>query len=209
MTANLPVPVVSVGGELQRVISEVEKYTDERYPLTRGAQMHLARIIEKRPELNTEARVAQLVDMLSWHSVDQMKELDELLDEHDIDHIILVLDYLYEAGVRMQVTAEEKQEARAKIKRELQFERPLETDEDIRQLVEIRAGELWQANNMETVRRIVELIVRLEEEGQSIDGTQAFNHIVRELGGLEDALSLDDEDNVEDSQSDDEDNIED
>lgn len=99
-SANLPAIVTRVGGALEKVVSEIEAYTDERYPLTRNGQMALARMIEDRPELNSESRVSLLVDALSYHGVNQRTEFTALVDRYDIEVVYLALDYLYEVGQR-------------------------------------------------------------------------------------------------------------
>ena len=104
-SANLPAIVTRVGGALEKVVSEIEAYTDERYPLTRNGQMALARMIEDRPELNSEARVSLLVDALSYHGVNQRAEFTALIDRYDIEVVYLALDYLYEVGQRDRGTA--------------------------------------------------------------------------------------------------------
>lgn len=99
-STNLPAIVTRVGGALEKVVSDIEAYTDEHYPLTRNGQMALARMVEYRPELNSEARVALLVDALSYHGVNQRKEFTALVDRYDIEIVYLALDYLYEVGLR-------------------------------------------------------------------------------------------------------------
>ena len=99
-TTNLPAIVTRVGGALEQVVSEIEAYTDERYPLDRRGQMVLARMIEDRPELNSEARVALLVDALSYHGANQRKKFTVLVDSYGIEVVYLALDYLYEVGQR-------------------------------------------------------------------------------------------------------------
>lgn len=97
---NLPVPVTKVGGALAQVTSSIELYTDERFPLTRKDQYGLARMMESRPELNTEPRVALLVDAIAHHGVEQLTQFGQLLDTIDVEVVYLAVDYLYEIGKR-------------------------------------------------------------------------------------------------------------
>lgn len=188
MATNLPAIVVSVGGDLQKVVAEVENYTDVRYPLTRGAQMGLARIIERHPELNTEPRVALLVDILSWHGVDQLQELNEILEEYDLDHVYLAVDYLLEDGERTQLTARQKKQIRARVKSEIEREHPSESEERVRELVELEVAELWQSNSMETVRGLIEFILYYEERDRSFATAEELSAVIHEKGGLGRAL---------------------
>ena len=188
MATNLPAIVVSVGGDLQKVVAEVENYTDVRYPLTRGAQMGLARIIERHPELNTEPRVALLVDILSWHGVDQLQELNEILEEYDLDHVYLAVDYLLEDGERTQLTARQKKQIRARVKSEIEREHPSESEERVRELVELEVAELWQSNSMETVRGLIEFILYYEERDRNFATAEELSAVIHEKGGLGRAL---------------------
>ena len=100
MSDNLPTLVVAVGGPLEKVIIDVVRYTDVKYPLDRSSQIALARIIEAQPELNTEVRVAYLVDAFSFHGVRHWIEFARIVEDHGIECACLVLDYLHEVGER-------------------------------------------------------------------------------------------------------------
>lgn len=188
MSVNLPAIVQSVGGALLQVVSNVEAYTTEEHPLTVNGQRSLAQLVRQRPELNTEPRVALLVDALAHHGVDQMKEFHELLDEYDIDLVYLALDYLFEVGVRDQVTATEKKAARRKIERDLALRHPSAGEGSIKHEAEIEASELWLHNNMLTVRGVIELIVRLRDDNMPVEGIDSLSDVIYRLGGLEAAL---------------------
>jgi hypothetical protein len=188
MSGNLPAIVQSVGGALLQIVSDIEAYTTEEHPLTINGQRSLAQLVGQRPELNTEPRVALLVDALAHHGVDQMKEFNELLDEYDIDLVYLALDYLFEVGVRDQITAAEKKAAKRKIERDLALQDPFASEVSIKRQAEIEISDLTQHNSMLTVRSVIELIVRLRDDGMPIEGIQSLGSVIYRLGGLEAAL---------------------
>ena len=97
--ANLPAVIIRSGGAIEKIVgTELAAYTDERFPLVRKDQFALGRLVEARPELNTEARVAVLVDMMAYHGHHVDAQLRKLLDHHDPEVIGFALDYLYEVG---------------------------------------------------------------------------------------------------------------
>lgn len=158
--ANLPALVRGIGGALVRVTSEIDAYTDDKFPLRRDGQLALGRLIEERPSLNTEPRVAMLVDVLSWHGVKDIEALGELIDEHGIDPVCVALDYLYEVGIRDHAEALEADDAYAD------------------------TGSDQQHNSMEIVRSIVELITELESNRLVIPSAEVLFEIIYQRGGL-------------------------
>jgi hypothetical protein len=109
-TANLPDIVRRVGGDLEKVISNLPDYVDERYPLDRFKQIALGRLIEAKPKLNNEKDIAKIVDLLSFHGIDrdQMNDLNVLLDNHGTDDVWTAINYLYEIGFRDRGIASEE-----------------------------------------------------------------------------------------------------
>lgn len=101
-TANLPDIVRRVGGDLEKVISNLPAYVDERFPLDRFKQIALGRLVEAKPELNNENDIAKIVDLLTFHGVDrdQMNDLNVLLDTYGTDDVWTAINYLYETGFR-------------------------------------------------------------------------------------------------------------
>lgn len=187
MTANLPLPLVTrVGGALEKVISNIEVYTSPEYPLDRQGQMALARMVEDRPALNTEARIALLVDALAWHGVNQRVEFTSLMDEFGIEDVYLALDYLYEVGTRSQakkvnpdLNEDELAAARARAKR------AQDRGED--------QPKADQFNNMAYVRQVVELISRLRAANKDVGTVEMLDARIYELGGLSFAVEASDE----------------
>jgi hypothetical protein len=99
---NLPEIVKRVGGQLERVMTSIEDYTDENFPLTGPNKFAVSRIVEKRVELNEEGHVSHLVDFFSYHGINryQRQPLVELIDMYSIDDVAMALEYLYETGLR-------------------------------------------------------------------------------------------------------------
>ena len=165
MSANLPVAVTRVGGALQTVSSQIEAYTDPRYPLARRSQIALARIIEDRPELNTEARIAMMVDAFSFHGVDEAAAFTAITDEFGLETTYLALDYLYEVGERGRGTTTGDREP-------------------IRRLFK----------GMDSVRNVADLITELRDSGLQVEGVNTLSDLVFRLGGLQRALNADRDD---------------
>jgi hypothetical protein len=108
-TANLPDIVRRVGGDLEKVISNLPAYVDERFPLDRFKQIALGRLVEAKPELNNENDIAKIVDLLTFHGIDrdQMNDLNVLLDTYGTDDVWTAINYLYEIGLRDRGVASE------------------------------------------------------------------------------------------------------
>ncbi len=185
-TANLPAIVTRVGGALEQVISNIEVYTSPEHPLNRQAQMALARMIEDRPTLNTEARISLLVDALAWHGVDQRLQFASLMDEFDVEDVYLALDYLYEVGTRSKskkvnpnLSEDEQAQAAARTKR------AQERGED--------QAYVDPYNDMKYVRQVVELIIRLRAADKDVDSVETLSDRIYQLGGLSFAIDASDE----------------
>lgn len=99
-TVNLPAIVTNVGGDLEKVVRDIEAYTEPHYPLTNKGRVALARFIEVRPDLNKERYVSLVVDALTFHGVDSAPELGRIVDEFSTEIVHQALDYLYEVGRR-------------------------------------------------------------------------------------------------------------
>ncbi len=106
-TVNLPAIVTNVGGALEKVVRELDLYTDPSHPLSERGRVELARFVELRPDLNHEHYVALIVDALAYHGVDSAPELGRTVDDFDTEIVHQALDYLYEVGKRGR-GAEEK-----------------------------------------------------------------------------------------------------
>lgn len=108
--ANLPDIVRRVGGDLEKVISNLPDYVDERFPLDRFKQIALGRLVESKPELNNENDIAMIVDMLTYHGIerDQMNDLNVLLDHYGAEKVWTAINYLYESGLRDRGQADEE-----------------------------------------------------------------------------------------------------
>jgi len=111
MTDNLPAVVKRVGGALELIVSNLEAYTQPEYPLTRRGQIALGLIVEEHPGLNTEDRLALLVDILTYHGIYQRTEFMAIDEDHGIEIVYLALDYLYETGDRGRGKDEDSQAA--------------------------------------------------------------------------------------------------
>jgi hypothetical protein len=187
MTANLPLPLVTrVGGALEKVISNIEVYTSPEYPLNRQGQMALARMVEDRPALNTEARIALIVHALAWHGVSQRVEFTSLVDEFDIEDVYLALDYLYEVGTRSQAK---------KIDPNLS-EAELAAGKERAKRAQVRGDDQTKPdpfNDMTYVRQVVELIIRLRAAGKEVSAVETLDARIYELGGLSFAVDASDE----------------
>lgn len=158
-----PIAVIQVGGALQKIVTtELEAYTDPRYPLTEVSQIALARIVEAFPALNTEPRVAMLVDAYSFHGIDSSSEFRALIDEFDLETAYLAMDYLYEVGQRDHGPQIERHRARKIL--------PL---------------------GMIAIRNVIELIVAIRDTGTPVMTTIGLSDIVYKLGGLQKALIVD------------------
>jgi hypothetical protein len=165
---NLPILVSDIGGvpvsgALQKVVSNLEPYTDERYPLDITGQMMLARLVETRPKLNVESRVALLVDAIAYHGVDQGEAFNSLIDRFGIEDVYLALDYLHEVGTRGRGTTDG-------------------ANEDDR-----------RRNSMSNVEQVVELIVRFRAFDIDISTVESLYKIIYKLGGIKSASEADDE----------------
>lgn len=93
---NLPVLAVRTGGALVKVLSELERHATK--PLDRRAATAISRIVTDLPELNTEARVSMLVDLVSFHGEKADSWLARMFEDFNIEVVYLAIDYLYEAG---------------------------------------------------------------------------------------------------------------
>lgn len=166
MTQNLPSIVTNVGGALERVITDIEAYTDERFPLPRRGQFALARLIETRPDLNSEARVALLVDAMSHHGVTQAEELKRLIDEYGIEDTHLALDYLYEVGERSRGTQQKSFISMTNVKKVIEI------------VINLRAHEV----SVTSVEHLSDIIYQIggldaayDADAESIDSAMSFN----------------------------------
>lgn len=187
MSDNLPAIVTRVGGELEKVVSDIENYTSGQHPLDRKGQMALARMVEDRPELNTESRIALLVDALTWHGLEQKNAFMALVDDNDVETVYLALDYLFEEGEREHDTDRKARESEDKSK-------------------------LY--SSMRHVSRVVDVIVKLRESGVEISNVERLSDCIYQRGGLNlekgvfyDGLTFDDsDDNDPDGEDTDDDN---
>lgn len=103
---ELPLIVRQVGGALETVMSDLDNYTDDRYPIERVSQIAISRMIQKNPDLNNEENIAMLVDMFSFHGVSgaDRTTLNKLLQDYPVESIHIAFEYLYEMGIRGQGT---------------------------------------------------------------------------------------------------------
>lgn len=97
---NLPVVAQRTGGALVTVLSDLDRYADGPQPLGRRITTAISRIVAERPELNTEARVAMLVDLAAYHGESISRWLADMLDEHEPEVVYLVVEYFYAIGRR-------------------------------------------------------------------------------------------------------------
>ena len=109
---NLPAIVQRVGGALEAVVSEIDRYVDERFPLDRVNLIALSRVIEHNPELNTEQTVGFMVDALSYHGIGgrQRAPFFKLVQRFGADNAALALEYLLDAGYRDRGEAAQSRE---------------------------------------------------------------------------------------------------
>lgn len=179
MSENLPVIVSRVGGELEKVISDIESYTSPEYPLNRKGQIALARMIEDRPELNTEPRIAFFVDALAFHGVGQSAEFISLINdlEDDVETVYLALDYLYEVGER-------------------------DHDDQTESLI---GNRVRRFDPMKRVMRVVELIQRLRESGVEVSSVETLSDCAYRLGGFNEAIGVKEGDEFPEESDDDHD----
>lgn len=183
MADNLPDAVTKVGGALEKVVTELERYTDKRYPLTRESQFALARIVESDPQLNTEGRVALLVDAFSFHGVTQHRDFMQIVQSHGIDRVCFALDYLYQTGERGRGHDDEKRKSRPSTD---YFDSLLGLDAS-----RDDEPEDLSTRGVEFIREVAELIELLERCGVPVEEHDAFYGLVLHLGGLDAAIDAD------------------
>jgi hypothetical protein len=101
---NLPLIIRQVGGALESVMSDLNNYTDDKYPIQRVSEIAIARMVQRNPDLNNENDISKLVDMFSFHGVEgaARNTLNELLKHNSVDDIHIAFEYLYEMGLRGQ-----------------------------------------------------------------------------------------------------------
>lgn len=181
-TTNIPAIITTVGGPLERVVKNIESYTDSNYPMSRQNQMALARIVEVRPDLNNEHDLGLLIDALTYHGVGQYgKEFLKLVDTYGIEMAHLAVDYLYEVGERDRGRQHK------------------DTQPTIYNT--IRTG--WQMRSgVRTMERVIKLVARVnalgEDYGVTIGNVEELDTFVGNLtvDDIDDVLDLADEDIV-------------
>lgn len=181
MSENLPVLVQRVGGELAKVVSDIESYTSPEYPLDRKGQMALARMVEDHADLNTEPRIAVLVDVLAFHGVKQSAEFIQLFKdaendaELDLETVYLALDYLYEVGERGH-------------------------DDDTEALI---GANVRRFDPMKRIMRVIELIQRLRESGIEVSSVETLSDCTYRVGGFNEAIGIKEGDELPEESDDD------
>ena len=98
--AKLPVAITRLGGDLEKVMREIDSYTDPAFPLDRKGQFAVARLIERHPDLNREEYVAIIIDLFAFHGVGSGAKLADIISEYGISTSQIVFTYLYESAER-------------------------------------------------------------------------------------------------------------
>lgn len=101
-SANVPAVIKNAGGALERVIRNVQLYTDQRAPLERSGMILLGLWVKEDPSLNNEKEVDRLVNLLSWHGLQDADSevVEQMVDQYGSEKLHLAAEYLYEVGER-------------------------------------------------------------------------------------------------------------
>lgn len=89
----------SIGGPLAKIAQSPEAYVDRRFPATKDDLDSVALVVRERPHLNTEDAVGKLLDVFTWHRLNSIAYVRDLVDIHGLDRVTLVLDFLFESGM--------------------------------------------------------------------------------------------------------------
>ncbi len=102
----LSAPALRAGGALVRIMGdpkELKRY--EANTLATKDQRAIGDLVAFLPELNTEPIVGGLVWLVSFHG-ESVSWIEELLEEFSVGEVSLVVEYLYEVGVRTRTDNE-------------------------------------------------------------------------------------------------------
>lgn len=174
-TAKLPVAITRLGGDLEKVMREIDSYTDPAFPLDRKGQFAVARLIERHPDLNREEYVATIIDLFAYHGVGSGAKLADVISEYGIATSQVVFIYLYESAERTRGKGMKAPE------RGFFHAQPTRFPD--------KGGNHTRWSGVASVAEICELILTLEAANFEIYDANRLDQAIQYLGGLYDACS--------------------
>lgn len=99
LTPGTDLLAYSVGGPLAKIAESPEAYVDRRFPATKDDLDSVALVVRDMPHLNTEDAVGKLLDIFTWHRLNSIAYVRDLVDVHGLDRVTLALNFLFESGL--------------------------------------------------------------------------------------------------------------
>lgn len=175
-TANLPVAITRLGGDLEKAMREIDLYTDPAFPLDRKGQFAVARLIERHPDLNREEYVAVIIDLFAYHRVGSGVKLADVISDYGIATSQIVFTYLYESAVRTRGEGVKMPKHRLS---------PAIPDR-----FPDKGGNETKWSGAMSIGEICELILTLEAENFEVYDASRLDEAIQYLGGLYKACSM-------------------
>jgi hypothetical protein len=162
-----------VGGALAQIFNDPKEVESYAFGAVKSIQARaIGDLVVSHPKLNTHQSIGGLLWLSTFHAEEIGLWMDSLLLEHDLDNIIIVVEYLYEVGQRSHATSALR-DAAADLEvtrefmpllldllenhRELQEEQPIRSADSLATLVH-NLGGLYQFRDHDSPERIADAL---------------------------------------------------